>query len=201
MKKKFLDTSMRLIKNSDKKYSQDDLDMIAYGLEGLYLTFSKLIVIFGVAYLLGLLKETLILLLMYNIIRSQAFGIHATKSIYCLISSTILFLGGALICKYVVFPIKFLIICSLICNICIILYAPADTYKRPLINKRKRIRFKLISSILGIIYTIIIIVFHDYSIVNYLLIGMLVAVISILPITYKIFGLPYNNYKTYKYGV
>lgn len=65
---------MNLIKNSDKKYSQDDLEMIAYGLEGIYLTFSKLIVIFALAYLLGILKETLILLLMYNIIRSQAFG-------------------------------------------------------------------------------------------------------------------------------
>lgn len=192
---------MKLIRNSDKKYSQDDLEMIAYGLEGIYLTFSKLIVIFALAYLLGILKETLILLLMYNIIRSQAFGIHATKSIYCLISSSILFLGGALICKYVIFPAEFLITCSLICNVCIVLYAPADTYKRPLINKRKRMRFKLISSILGIIYTIIIIICRNYSIVNYLLIGMLEVVISILPITYKIFGLPYNNYKTYKCGV
>ena len=62
-------------------------------------------------------------------------------------------------------------------------------------------RFKLISSVLGIVYTIIIIICHNYSIVNYLLIGMLEVVISILPVTYKIFGLPYNNYKTYKYGV
>ena len=42
---------------------------------------------------------------------------------------------------------------------------------------------------------------HDYSIVNYLLLGMIESVIMILPITYKTFNLPYNNYKKYNCGV
>ena len=200
MKKKFLNSSMELI-SKNKQYSDEQLEIIAYGLEGLYLTFTKMVVIFSIALLLGIFKEMLLLLITYNIIRSQSFGIHASKSIYCLISSLVMFIGGTLICKYYVFPEWLLIGSAFICNVCLLIYAPADTHKRPLVNAKKRKRFKFISFSLGIIYTVLIIVFRNYSIVNYLLFGMTIAVIMILPITYKIFNLPYNNYKTYNYGV
>ena len=200
MKKKFLNSSMKLI-SRDGKYNDEQLEIIAYGLEAVYLTFTKTIVIFLIAYVLGLFKEMLMLLISYNVIRSQSFGIHATKSIYCLISSLILFVGGALVCKYCVLPFELIISLALICNICLLLYAPADTHKRPLINFKKRKRFKLLSFLLGAIYTILIVIFRDSFIVNYLLFGMIEAVIMILPITYKTFRLPYNNYKTYNCGV
>ena len=196
MKSKFLNSSMKLITNNGQ-YTQDEIEIMTYGLETLYLTFTKLIVIFSIAYLLGIFKEMIILLISYNVIRSQAFGIHASKSIYCLISSLVMLIGGTIICKHFIFSSHLLISLSIIGNICLLLYAPADTHKRPLINAKKRKKFKLISFSLGIIYTILIIFFRNYSIVNYLLVGMLEAVIMILPITYKIFKLPYNNYKNY----
>ena len=65
----------------------------------------------------------------------------------------------------------------------------------------KRKKFKFRSCLFGIVYTILIIIFRNYSIINYLLFGMIEATFMILPITYKIFNLPYNNYKTYNYGV
>lgn len=200
MKKKFLNSSMELI-TKNKQYTDDEVAIMTYGLETIYLTVTKLVIIFLTAYLLGIFKEMILLLITYNIIRSQSFGIHATKSIYCLITSLIMFIGGALICKYCVFPSWLMIILAIVCNICLLLYAPADTKKRPLVNAKKRKRFKLVSFSLGIIYTILIIVFRDYSIVNYLLLGMIEAIIMILPITYKTFNLPYNNYKTYNCGV
>lgn len=199
MKKKFLNSSMELI-TKNKQYTQDEIDIMAYGLETIYLTVTKLVVIFLTAYVLGIFKEMILLLLTYNIIRSQAFGIHASKSIYCLISSLIMFIGGALICKYCVIPFEIILCASIICNICLLLYAPADTYKRPLVNSKKRKRFKYVSFALGIIYTILIVLFRDYSIVNYLLFGMIEAILMILPVTYKIFNLPYNNYKNYNYS-
>lgn len=200
MKRKFLNSSINLI-TKNKKYSKDEIEIMTYGLEAIYLTVTKLVVIFSLAYVLGVFKEVILLLITYNIIRSQAFGIHASKSIYCLISSIVMFIGGAVVCKYLVLPLWLMIVCSIICNICLFLYAPADTYKRPLVNANKRKRFKFVSFSLGIIYTILIIVFKNYSIVNYLLIGMFEAVIMILPLTYKAFNLPYNNYKTYNCGV
>ena len=88
MKKKLINSSIQILKKS-KKYSDDQIEIIIYGLEGLYLTFTKMIIICLVSVLLGVFKEVFILLITYNIIRSQAFGIHASKSIYCLISSLI----------------------------------------------------------------------------------------------------------------
>lgn len=196
MKKKFLNYSTGLLKASGN-YSKEDIEIIIYGLEGIYLTITKAIIIFVLAYLFGIFKEFIFLLISYNVIRSQAFGIHASKSIYCLISSIILFVGGAVICKYIVLPIWFMIICSILCNIGLFLYAPADTYKRPIVNKDRRKKFKIISLSFGIIYTILIVIFKYSSIVNYLLLGEVEAVIMILPLTYKMFHLPYNNYKTF----
>lgn len=174
---------------------------MAYGLEGIYLTITKMIVILGIAVILDCFKELLILLLSFNIIRTQAFGIHASKSSYCLISSILLFIGGALFCKYVNFHFIVMVIISIIGDVCLFLYAPADTHKRPLVNVKKRKRFKLLSFIFGITYTLLIIIFKNNLLVRFLLVGKIIAVIMILPLTYKIFKLPYNNYKTYNYGV
>lgn len=200
MKRKLINSSINLLKQS-KKYSDEEIEVIVYGLEGIYLTFTKMIVIFFIAYVLNIWKEVILLLVTYNIIRSQAFGIHASKSIYCLISSIILFIGGAIVCKYIFLPFRLTIACAIICNICLLLYAPADTHKRPLVNKKKRKRFKFLSFTFGLIYTFLIIILKNNFITNYLLFGMIEAVVMILPITYSTFKMPYNNYKTYYSGV
>ncbi|MEE3343584.1 MAG: accessory gene regulator B family protein [Bacilli bacterium] len=196
MKKKILDMCINII-SKNNNYSKDKLEAIRYGLEAIYLTVTKMFVIICIALTLGMVKEVFLLLITYNIIRSQAFGLHASKSIYCLISSLISFIGGAFICKYIIIPKIVMIVLAIGCNVGLLLYAPADTYKRPLINDKKRKRFKFISFVLGIIYSLIIL-FSNSKITNYLLIGMILAVIMILPITYKIFKLPYNNFKNYK---
>ena len=200
MKKKFLNSSMELI-IKNRQYTDEEISIMTYGLETIYLTVTKSVIIFLVSCLLGIFKEMILLLIAFNIIRSQSFGIHASKSIYCLISSLMMFIGGALICKYCVLPVGFKIILGIVCSVCLLVYAPADTRKRPLVNAKKRRKFKFASFSLGIIYTILIVIFRSYSIVNYLLFGMIEAVIMILPITYRIFNLPYDNYKTYNCGV
>ena len=200
LKEKFLNSSIKII-NNNREYSDEQMEIITYGLEAIYLTVTKMIVIFSLAYFLGIIKEVLTLLIAYNIIRSQAFGLHATKSSYCLFFSLIVFVGGAIFCKIVIIPKIIMIIGALICDICLFIYAPADTYKRPLINAKKRKRFKILSTLFGIIYTILICSIDNYLIISYLFLGMVISVLMILPITYKVFGLPYNNYKNYNYGV
>ena len=200
MKKWFLDSSINLIKKN-KNYSESEIEIIAYGLEGLYLTFTKAIVIFGIAIILGIFREMLYLLISYNLIRSQAFGIHASKSLYCLLSSLTLFIGGTFLCMYINISLWIMVAISFICIIFLLLYAPADTHKRPIVNQKKRKRFKTISVILGMIYTILIIIFDGKYLSNYLLFGMISSVIMILPITYKLFNMPYKNYINYINGV
>ena len=192
---------MKFIKSNEQTITETQLEEVEYGLESIYLTITKMIIIFSLAAILGIFKEVIMLSIFYNIIRCTAFGIHATKSSYCLITSMIMFIGGVYICNYLSLSLitKFLI--SIFCFLFIFKYAPADTYKRPLINAKKRKRYKIISFISGSIFTILIIIYSNNIISNYLLVGMIESVIMIHPITYKLFKLPYDNYKNYKLGL
>ena len=201
MKKKFLNSSMNAIKKYYPEYDDEKLELVEYGLETIYLIFTKVIIIYSLAYLFGLLLEAFLVSLFYNLIRFTAFGMHASKSIYCLIISIITFIGGAFLVIYLNISLLIKIILSIICIICIYKYAPADTEKRPIISPKRRKTYKTISTITGIIFTILIVVFNKHILSNYLLIGMIEAVITLLPITYKIFKLPYDNYKNYNYGL
>ena len=88
-KKKFLNSSIRAIKKYYPEYDEEKLEIIEYGLESLYLSITKLIIIFGLSYYLGILLEVFLLSLSYNLIRFTALGMHASKSIHCLIISLI----------------------------------------------------------------------------------------------------------------
>lgn len=200
MKKVVLSNLMKIIKNNND-YTEEKLEEIEYGLESIYLTFSKLIIIFLISHLLGILKEVILLSVFYNIIRITAYGLHASKSIQCLLMSTTMFLGGVYICNYIRIALFIKVIISLLCIYCIYKYAPADTHKRPLVNAKKRKKLKIISLISATVFTILIIACSDNLISNYLLVGMIESVIMIHPLSYKILKLPYDNYKNYNYGV
>lgn len=197
MKKRIINKCMKMIKNNNPDYSKEKLEEIKYGLESIYLTYTKIILILILAYFLGIIKETIFLLITYNVLRTYAFGIHATKSIYCLITSLLLFIGGVYVVKFLNVGFYLKILISLLLYICICKYAPADTHKRPLINAKKRKKFKTISCFLAFIYVILITIYHDNTFSNYLLVGMFEVVLMIHPLIYKIFNLPFDNYKKY----
>lgn len=197
MKKRFLNSIRNSIKKQYPNYSNDKIDEIMYGVEGIYLTITKTIIIFALAFLFKIAKELLFLLIAFNFIRLFAFGMHANNSITCLIFSSLMFIGGAFICKYVTISKPVLYALYLFSLIIISIYSPADTVKRPLIKKKKRIRFKILSILTVIIYAIISLFIKDNQIINYLIIGLLIECILISPITYKIFKMPYRNYKNY----
>ena len=197
MKKRFLNSIRNSIKKQYPNYSNDKIDEIMYGVEGIYLTITKTIIIFALAFLFKIAKELLFLLIAFNFIRLFAFGMHANNSITCLIFSSLMFIGGAFICKYVTISKPVLYALYLFSLIIISIYSPADTVKRPLIKKKKRIRFKILSIITVIVFATISLFIKDNQIINYLIIGLLIECILISPITYKIFKMPYKNYKNY----
>ena len=158
---------------------------------------TKTIVISLIALVLNVFKEMLILLLLYNIIRTTAFGMHAKKSSHCYIISILFFIGGAIICKYVNINIYVNLFISIISFIFLAIYAPADTYKRPIVNSKRRRIYKILTIISSLIYLILIIYFKDNNISKYLCLGLLEAMIMTHPLTYRMFHLPYNNYKSY----
>lgn len=196
MKHKFLDNSLNLIISKYPDISEEKLEEFRYGLEGFYLTISKMLIIIPAAILLNVFKEFIIILFFYNILRETAFGLHASKSWICLISSLLIFVGVPLLAKYIVISINLKCILLAIAIILIYIYAPADTIKAPIIKQKKRDRFKIISTISCIILSIVCLL-STSTISTLILFSIYIEIILILPITYKIFNLPYNNYKNY----
>lgn len=178
-------------------YSKTQLAEIKYGIEGIYLTISKCIVIFIIALLLGIFKEMIIFMLIYNVLRMPSFGLHATKSWICLLSSIILFIGIPYLCIILNIPIIVkVIICIL--GICLMFKnSPADTKKRPIVSKKRRKIYKTISTLLTILFSFIAIFVNNNFISNCFVFAIVLQNLMISPIVYKIFNLPYNNYITF----
>lgn len=198
MKKLIINKCMELVTTYNKDLSQRDIDKIKYGLEGLYLTITKLIFIIIISIILGIWKETLLLIIIFNGIRLTAFGVHAKRSIDCLISSTLFFILFPIICIKLTIPLIVKVILFIPLTVLIGIFAPADTEKRPLINKKKRKIYKMLSIMISIIYMTIAIVIKDNTLSNCFIFAIVIQIIIMLPITYKIFGVSYNNYKTYE---
>ncbi len=186
--------------NVIKKYNNfddDKLAVIKYGLESIYILITKTIIILLVSYLLGLLKQTVIFLVCYNFIRIPSFGLHATKSWICLVSSLLIFIILPFICTVITIPMYLKIIIGLIGLAFIIKNAPADTYKRPIISKKRRMFFKVCSSIVTIAMILFSLFIEDQFLANSLLFSIILQCFMISPTVYKFFKLPYNNYKRY----
>lgn len=198
MKKLILEKCMNLVTTYNKDLSQKDKDKIKYGLEGLYLTITKLIFIIIISIILGIFKEVILLLLTFNGIRLTAFGVHAKRSIDCLVSSTMFFIIFPYICIKLTIPILIKEIMFIPLVVMIGILAPADTQKRPLINKKKRTIYKVLSIIISIIYMTLSIVIKNNTLSNCFIFALFIQIIIMLPITYKIFGVSYNNYKNYE---
>lgn len=197
MREKFLKSTMKSIANKYPDYDKDRLEIIEYGLESLYIMITKTIVISLIALLLNVFKEMLIIMILYNIIRTTAFGMHAKESWQCYIISITLFIGGALLFKYINVSFYANALIGATSYIFLVIYAPADTYKRPLVNTKKRKIYKIITVINSSIFLILIIVFKNSNISTALSLGLLDSMLMIHPLTYRMFHLPYNNYKTY----
>lgn len=202
MKEFVLNKCMNIIKK-EKNYDKTKLAEIKYGLEGMYLMITKLIIISIIAIILGIFKELLLFLLIYTFMRAPSFGIHASKSWICLISSTIIFIEIPIIMKNININATLKLIIGILSTIHICIYSPADTHKKPIVNKTRRKIYKILSTIISSIYIIISLIIKNQYIANCFLFSTLLQNILISPITYKIFKLPYNNYKTYmlKHGL
>lgn len=197
MKNAFVNSSLNyLIKHNACNDKQ--VNIFRYTLESLYSLVTKTCVVLILAFFFKTFSITLTMLLLYSVLRGFAFGIHATKNLYCWIVTLLTYVIGSLIIKYFTWPMEIIYICYAIGFLALLLWAPADTPARPLLNKRKRLTNKIFSLGLTLIYVLCSFYLNSnnfYNIVSFILI---LETICICPLTYKLFKIPYNNYKTYK---
>lgn len=200
MKKKFIESTIIKIKKK-QEVSELQEKRYRYGLEGFYNLFTKLVALTIISILLNTFVEFILLTITYSLYRLYGFGIHAKTSLQCWFTTLPIYITGCLFIKYGSISNIVSISLWIIGFISFLLFAPADTPARPLIHKDKRIRAKILSLI---ILTVLAILYYCCSFIiikNTLIYSLLMEVISINPLTYKIFHTPFNNYKTYQITV
>jgi accessory gene regulator B len=200
MKQFIINHSLQLVTDIYPDYDSSKLDEIRYGLEAIYLSLTKVVVILLVSLLLGLFKEAVILLFFFNGLRSFAFGIHATKGWMCWIASSLLFIGLPYVCLHLNMPLVIQYFVLAVTFICFLLYAPADTKKRPLVRKNRRIKFKLLTITVAVIYILLYFYTNSMFLKNVIMWSMLLEAVLIHPLTYRVFKLPYKNYEGYVFS-
>lgn len=189
-----------VMKGITSNYNYDDVKLaeIKYGLEALYMTITKFAVIIIICLILGLFKELILFTILYSIIKYTGYGLHTKKSWQCWITSIPIFVCIPYLIKNYVIPNEIIYIILPLTIIAFILWAPADTEKRPLINKKKRIVLKVSTVIIGLVYSLIIIFVNNDYLNSLLFYSLLLESLLINPVSYKLFGLKYRNYLNYK---
>jgi len=172
-----------------------DKEKLTYGLDVIYISFTKLIFIMSASIVLDCFYITIACIILISFIRSFSYGLHMDNSIKCYIFSFFIFIllprffismNISIIQTYILF---------LLSIISVILYSPSDTLKRPLINEKKRKKLKYLSLIVLVIYIIFYIYFKDVYLSKIILYSIIIQSFLINPIVYKLFNLSYENFK------
>lgn len=178
-------------------------EVINYGLQLLIGEIPKFFILLLIAYLFGVLKLSLVVLLIVTPYRVVSGGAHFTTHIECIIATSLFYTGNALISQALILDntIKYIIIfITWIFSIIIIkLYAPADTEAVPILRKKERKIKKILSYIVATIMLIVSAIVKNTIIANIVLIATILQTIALTPFMYKIARNKYG-YKEYIKG-
>ena len=186
MKEKVVDNIMNNIKNNNSNLSSTKLAEIRYGLYGLYSLLTKTSVVILLAIVLNIFKEFIIFLIFYSLLRGVGYGCHAKTNLQCWIFSTVLLLGIPLVSINIHISENIKIIMWLILFINFLAFAPADTKKRPMINKIRKLKFKSAILLLSFIYLYLIIKYENIS--NLVIGSMVLEGFLVNPLGYILMG-------------
>lgn len=195
VKEKFIVGVVNLARRN-REYSDEDVAVMRYALEGIYLTFTKILVITLIACLLGLFKKYMWFVILYTPLRSVSFGWHANTTKECWVVSILSFILIPYIFSIITINEITKIILLTFSILVFALYSPADTKKRPIVNKKRRLLFKVVSLIITLVYCCYSFK-HSNLIGNLMIASLLYQSLLINPLIYKITHQEFNNYKAY----
>lgn len=186
MRDKLIQYFMTNIRDNNKNLDNIKLDEIKYGLLGLYSIITKTIVIVILAIILDIFKEFILFLMFYSILRSVGYGTHAKSNIMCWVTSTLLLIGLPYVFMLITINLSTKIIIWSICFIIYIIFCPADTEKRPMINRKLKLKFKILIILISLIYLVLIINYNLIS--NYIVASMILQAFLSSPLGYILMG-------------
>jgi len=193
-----LASRMALWLNKERQGDHIDYLKMKLGIETILTNVSKGLIVYGLAILLGLFLQTLILHVAYAVVRRYAYGLHANSSTVCSIVSIILFIGTPILSQYIPFTRLMVIGCGLLFITLLYLYAPADTDKSPIIGAERRRSLRMKSIVACAVVTGVAFLYPDPFIRSLLMLGVAIQIVMILPLTYKLLKRSVKNYEQYE---
>lgn len=166
-------------------------EVINYGLQLVLGEIPKTIILIIIAWLLGVLKLTILTLLLILPYRTVSGGVHLKTHIGCIIATTIMYTGNAFLSQYLVWNsdlIKYITVFLIwaFSMVMIKKYAPADTQNVPILRKKERKIKQILSFIIMTITLALGLVIKNNTISNILIVGTLLQTITITKFIYKL---------------
>ena len=172
-------------------------EIIMYGLQNIIGELPKGIIILLIAYFLGIFKITLISVLIIAPYRCFSGGVHMKTHIGCIIYTSILYSGSALLGKYIILTgiTKYIIAFTLwgFCMFMIKLYAPADTENVPILRANERRQKQVFSYIILTFEFIMAILISNTTIAGIIIFGDFIQTLTITRFAYKITNNKYGH--------
>lgn len=179
------------IRNKMPEIDDERAEVINYGLQLVMGEIPKIFIIVALAYVLGVLKLTILSLLFIMPYKTFSGGVHLKTHIGCIVATSLFYVGNALLSKNIVFNpiyVKYIAIATIwiFSMIMIKLYAPADTENVPILRKKDRKLKRILSYITMSITLFIATIIKNSVISNLLVFGVLFQTISITRLIYKL---------------
>jgi accessory gene regulator B len=176
--------------------NEEEIEIIKYGIQVILINFTKFIILFLTAYCFNIINYCLGAVLIFAILRTFAYGVHADSSLKCIIVNYMVFFGNVGLSLNYLLNTKIVLILFIISFLLIYKYAPADTAERPLLSKKLRKSLKIKASIIVLFLALISILLDKSVYRNIIAYSVLEESLLITPIAYKIFKKPYKNYES-----
>lgn len=202
MIEKFCEYLVNKMRKQNPKITDEEAEVILYGVQLIIGEIPKIILLFIVGILLGFWWQTFTAFLLILPYRSVTGGFHLKTHLGCIICTNLFYCGNAILSTYFTFSniyVKYVTIAAIaiLSIICITKYAPADTVNVPILTKKERRNKKIASYIILAINLLCAIVIPSKIISNILIFGTFIQTCSITRIAYKITKNEYG-YEVYK---
>ena len=179
------------IKKKMPNISEEREAVIRFGLLVIFDEVPKTLLLILIAYWMNILGLMLISFVSIGLYRGFAGGFHLKTHIGCFLTSFTMFLGNALLGKYIIFESIYLtyviyITIWIFNMIMITKYAPGDTENVPIVSRKIRKRNRVMSYVSMNILIILGFIISDKGIANILVYGTFLESICITDLAYKI---------------
>lgn len=190
------------IRKEMPEVNDEKAEVIFYGLQNILGEIPKTILLFLMATVLGILKETVITFILIMPYRSASGGFHLKSHMGCILGTSLYYFGIVFLSKYVVFSqmIKYVTIFLIwiFGMIMIKKYAPADTENVPILSKKIRRKNQILAYVFFSIGLVIAGILNNNVISNILIFGNLIQTLTITKLAYRLTKNKYG-YEVYQH--